>query len=257
MTDPVTAFYDDLADEYDLILEDWDAAVRRQAPQLAALLASMGLRPPATVLDCTCGIGTQAIGLAMEGFAVQGTDLSPGAVARARREATRYGVDVPFAVADVRALAEVVPGPFDAVLSFDNALAHLLDDGDLRRAVAAMVEATRPGGVVAASTRDYDVLAGERPTATPVRRHLGEGAERASFQLWDWADDGASYRMEQVVLRGADGSWEGSGTVTTLRALRRAELEAAFASAGLVDLRRHEPAEIGFHQPVLVGRRPD
>ena len=56
-------FYDELAGDYPLIYADRDASVRRQGDALDALIGQDGV----TVLDCSCGIGTQAIGLALRG----------------------------------------------------------------------------------------------------------------------------------------------------------------------------------------------
>ena len=81
----VAHFYDELADDYHLIYADWEASIRRQGDALDALIG----QDRAVVLDCSCGIGTQAIGLALRGHRVTGTDLSPRAAARAAREATR------------------------------------------------------------------------------------------------------------------------------------------------------------------------
>src|SRR5688572_33463799 len=83
-------FYDELAPLYHLIFPDWDASIARQGRDLAAVV---GARWPdhRTVLDVTCGIGTQAIGLAMNGFRVTASDLSERAVERGRTEADLRG----------------------------------------------------------------------------------------------------------------------------------------------------------------------
>jgi SAM-dependent methyltransferase len=208
------------------------------------------------VLDCTVGIGTQAIGLAAAGYRVRGTDLSPGAIRRAGREARRAGVDLPLQVADIRALRSVVHETFDAVVTFDNSLAHLIEDSDLDRAATEMAVLTRPGGVVAAGIRDYDALVVDRPSTTPLRTHDTSEERRASFQLWDWAEDGRTYRLEQVVLRGHGGAWTGTGRVSRLRALRRAELSRSLVGAGLEEVRWHLPPDSGYYQPVVTARRP-
>src|SRR5205085_7334535 len=99
--------------------------------------------------------GTQALGLALRGHRVRGTDASEGALARAEREAKRLGAEVSFAAADFRAL-DGVAGDFDAVICCDNALAHMLDAAELRGAVMSMASKLRPGGLLVASIRDYD-----------------------------------------------------------------------------------------------------
>lgn len=70
-------FYDDLAGEYDLIFSDWDGEVGRQGEALDALLGrELGPRG-LSVLDCSCGIGTQAIGLALRGHLQAMLEVTP------------------------------------------------------------------------------------------------------------------------------------------------------------------------------------
>ena len=87
MADSVRAFYDELAESYHLIFADWQGSMRRQATALDRLIQEQLGPGPHDILDCACGIGTQAIGLALLGHRVQATDISPNAVARAEREA--------------------------------------------------------------------------------------------------------------------------------------------------------------------------
>ena len=128
-------FYDALAAEYHLLFPDWWAAAQWHGEVIARVLAGRGVRPPATVLDCTCGVGTQALPLAALGYRTTGTDLSRRAVERARREAETRGLPVTLACADVRDVRMAVTGTFVAVVSCDNSLPHLLTDPDLERAV--------------------------------------------------------------------------------------------------------------------------
>ena len=82
-------FYDRLADEYHLIVGNWDEAVKWQGEVLDTLLRSVTGRGSLSILDCSCGIGTQAIGLALLGHRLTATDLSPRSIERAREEARR------------------------------------------------------------------------------------------------------------------------------------------------------------------------
>jgi len=100
----VQAFYDRLAPLYHLVYEDWQASVGRQGEMLASLIAEHWGPGAHTVLDAALGIGTQALGLLANGFRVTGSDISVGAVARARREAAVRRLPLVSLVADFRAL---------------------------------------------------------------------------------------------------------------------------------------------------------
>jgi SAM-dependent methyltransferase len=245
-------FYDELAAEYHLIFGDWEQAIAWQAAIITRCLHE--LDPTAgTVLDATCGIGTQAIGLAQAGFTVTATDISRAAVERCDREASARGLRIATAVADIRALDVDGAGGFDAAVSFDNALAHLLDDADLDAACAALRRAVRPGGVLLASIRDYDDLLRERPSADLPRRFVSEDGERIVFQLWDWLSDDR-YLLRHFVMHGERGGWSVTERRTSCRALTRAAVSDALARAGFEEIVWRTPQDTGFYQPIVTAR---
>src|SRR4051794_11934033 len=94
-------FYDRLAPLYHLIFPDWDASIERLADQLAGIIRDRWGAGAESVLDVSCGIGTQSVGEARRGFKVTASDLSAGAVERARAEAERRGVGIDFSVCDM------------------------------------------------------------------------------------------------------------------------------------------------------------
>jgi SAM-dependent methyltransferase len=254
---PVGHFYDDLADDYHLIYPDWDASVRRQGDALNALIG----QDRAAVLDCSCGIGTQAIGLAQLGHRVTGTDLSPRAAARAAREAARRHLSLPTAAADMRRLP-FPDGRFDTVVCADNSLPHLLTEQDVHAALTEMRRVLRPTGLLLVSTRPYDDLLGERPVSTPPQVHrtadrTGGGERTVTFQLWHWYEDGEHYDLEHFQLLPADGEWRVRVRRTTYWALGSERLVRLAAEAGFAEPRWRMPQETGFFQPLLVARAGD
>ncbi|MFF4398709.1 class I SAM-dependent methyltransferase [Streptomyces sp. NPDC001480] len=247
----VAHFYDEPADDYHLIYTDWDASVRRQGDALDALLS----QDRAAVLDCSCGIGTQAIGLALRGHRVTGTDLSPRAVARAAREAGHRNVALGTAVADMRRL----PFPdvrFDAVVCADNALPHLLTEQDVHAALTEMRRVLRPGGLLLLSTRAYDDLLRQRPeSALPQVHRPADGGERTvTFQLWHWHEDGEHYELEHFQLLPTGGEWRVRVRRTAYWALALDRLTGLVTDAGFVDPEWRMPQETGFFQPLLMAR---
>lgn len=70
MSEDVAAFYDDLAAGYHLIVDDWEAWGRWQGDVLDKLIDTELGSDRRTLLDCSCGIGTQALALAERGYTV-------------------------------------------------------------------------------------------------------------------------------------------------------------------------------------------
>jgi SAM-dependent methyltransferase len=189
----VREFYDGFADDYHLAYGGrWDEAVARQGAALDGLIRehTPGAR---RVLDCSCGIGTQAIGLSLLGYDVVGTDLSRAEIERARAEAARLGARVRFDVADFRDLSGV-DGDFDAVISCDNALPHLLDPLEIVAALTQMRSKLRDGGVLVVTMRDFDEALREKPSVAPTVR-VGD---RVLVRLHEW--EGDEYTVRYVVL---------------------------------------------------------
>jgi glycine/sarcosine N-methyltransferase len=240
----VRDFYDDFAADYHLAYGDrWDEAVERQARALDELIQEVA--PGARrVLDCSCGIGTQAIGLALRGYAVVGTDLSEGEIARARSEASRLGASVEFGVADFRDLSGVA-GEFDMVISCDNAVPHLLDRADV---VTALAQMRTKAGVVIVTLRDFDEALRDKPPVAPTVR-VGD---RVLVRLHEWDDD--EYTVRYVVLTERDGTWDVVEHRTRYRAITRAELEAAATTAGFTSTSWSPHAVVGT-QLTFVARR--
>ena len=139
-------FYDQLSRYYHLIYQDWEASIARQGQQLADLIRKQWGPDAKTILDVSCGIGTQSLGLAAQGFEVAGSDLSSEAIVRAEREAASRGLSIKFSVCDMRHVEVHHPGNFDVVLSADNSIPHLLSDADILEALKGMGSRLRPGG---------------------------------------------------------------------------------------------------------------
>jgi SAM-dependent methyltransferase len=150
----VQAFYDELAPLYHLVYDDWETSVERQGAALASLIAEHWGADARVVLDAALGIGTQALGLLARGFRVTGSDVSAGAVNRARREAAMRHLPLACLVADFRALP-VRSATFDVVLVCDNSLPHLDSAADIRGALAECFRCVRRGGGCLISMRDY------------------------------------------------------------------------------------------------------
>lgn len=248
----MSEFYDRMASLYHLIFRDWDESIERQAGQLTDVIWERWGAGAQTILDVSCGIGTQAIGLAKRGFVVTASDLSDGAVARAKDEARRRSVEIAFSVCDMRAARAHHRRHFDVVISCDNSITHLLDDGELLIALRQMYQCARPGGGCLLTVRDYDQEERGAGLVKPYGVREEGGKRYVIFQVWDFrghvydlamyfvVDDRASEQLATHVMRT---QYNAVGTGQLLALMRR----AGFTSTERLDGR--------FYQPVLVGNR--
>ena len=167
--DIIQTFYDNLATQYDKLFLDWQATTKEQAEILNRIFQNNGFDNTAKILDCACGIGTQAIGIASFGYNVSASDLSAGELVEAEKRAKANNVDICFKQANFCVLSDTFTEKFDIVIAMDNALPHMLTSNDLESAIKSIVNQIRENGIFVASIRDYDSLLMEKP---PYYHHI-------------------------------------------------------------------------------------
>ena len=245
-------FYDNMATQYDKLFLDWESTTREQADILDRIFQEYGFDRTASVLDCACGIGTQAIGLAALNYSITASDISDGELAEARERARKNKVEIRFEHADFCALSKSFSEQFDIVIAMDNALPHMLTEEDLEAAVRSIVGQIRPGGIFVASIRDYDSLLERKPPYSPPYIHKTDKGQRVLFQTWDWI--GENYRFIQYIIDD-EGAAELSRFECEYRATRREELTVLLRAAGCRDVSWRMPEETGFYQPLVLARK--
>ena len=248
----VQSFYDDMASHYDKLFANWQTTTHEQAVILDRIFRSNGFDSSARVLDCACGIGTQAIGLAAAGYCVTASDFSSAELKEAKLRAAQNQVDIDFAQADFRLLEEVFTEQFDIVIAMDNALPHMLTEADLERAVGSIVGRVRADGLFVASIRDYDAMLLNKPPYSPPYIHQTEKGQRVSFQTWHWEND--IYRLVQYIIEDEEtlqiGRFE-----CVYRATRRDEMTELLRKKGCKAVTWLFPEETDFYQPIVVARK--
>lgn len=96
-----------------------------------------------TVLDMTCGTGSQVFYLAERGYEVVGSDFSPALIEIARNKADKVGKNITFIDGDMR---ELRVGKFDAIITIFNAVGHLIK-ADFEKALQNIHANLKDGGV--------------------------------------------------------------------------------------------------------------
>ena len=245
-------FYNNLASHYDKLFLNWQSTTTEQALILDKLFGQYGYDHSARILDCACGIGTQAIGLASLGYSVTASDISDGELAEARARAAGNHVALRFEHADFCALSKTFPERFDIVICMDNALPHMLSKSALEAAVRSITGQIAAGGIFVASIRDYDALLLEKPPYSPPYIHRTDKGQRVSFQTWVWDDD--HYKLTQYIIDDEE-TLQISKFDCAYRATRREELTDLLIAGGCTKVEWKFPEETGFYQPIVVAKK--
>ena len=250
--DIIQTFYDNLATQYDKLFLNWQATVKEQAIILDSLFKDNGYTVEAEVLDCACGIGTQAIGLAGLGYTVTASDISEGELCEAKQRAANNSVKISFEHADFRALAKTFSKQFDIIIAMDNALPHMLSKSDLETAIKSIMAQLAPGGMFIASIRDYDALLESKPPYSAPYIHKTEKGQRVAFQTWNW--DGDRYKLIQYIIDD-EKTMKTAKFECEYRAVRREELTKILLASGFCKVVWKFPEETNFYQPIVIAKK--
>ena len=224
--------------------------MQRQASMLDSVLRETW-GEVSTVLDVSCGIGTQAIGLAALGYNVTASDLSPEEIERAKQEAKARELSITFSVADMRLAHEHHAKEFDVVLSADNSVPHLLTDEDILSAFRQFYACTRPGGGCIVTVRDYEKEALSKQQIKPygIREH--DGARWLGWQVWDPHPPTYDVTMYFIEDRGTS-DCKTHVMRSTYYAVGITKLIELMTEAGFIDCHRLDDK---FFQPMIIGTR--
>lgn len=244
-------FYAGLTPLYHLIYPDWEQSTQRQARDLDSLFRELWGEGVRSLLDVSCGIGTQAIGLAQLGYDVTASDLSPEEVERARLEAGRRDLSIAFSVTDMRESFTHHARQFDVVFSCDNSVPHLLTDEAILMAFKQFYQCTRPGGGCVVSVRDYAKEDLSKQQVKPYGIREQDGIRWLLWQVWD--PHGLTYDVTMYFVEDrGDPECRTHAFRSTYYAIGIPRLMELMSDAGFDDVQRMDNR---FFQPVIAGTR--
>jgi ubiquinone/menaquinone biosynthesis C-methylase UbiE len=110
-----------------------------------------------TVLDLTCGTGSQVLFLAKRGYQVTGSDFSESLLKIAKGKAKKEKLKVKFIEGDMR---KIKAGKFDAVITIFNAVGHLTKS-DFEKAMRNVAANLKPGGIYVFDIFNFDAMSDE------------------------------------------------------------------------------------------------
>lgn len=123
------------------------------------------------VLDLACGYGRVTIPLAVEGYNIEGLDISPLFLQEAERRALLSGVAIPFTKGDMASLP-YEDDTFDKVVCIWSSFNHLLRREEQLRCLDEIYRVLKEGGIAF-----LDLVNGE-DAAFNILKKIGKGEDR-------------------------------------------------------------------------------
>lgn len=176
--------YDELAGVYEWLITDAKLA---PADFAASFDDVLDLLPPnAHVLDCSCGTGQLAVGLAGRGMRVVATDASDAMVRRTAELAEQFRAPV----RTLRAAWEELPlhfedNTFDLVLCVGNSLHHAVGSSGRVAALESMARLLRRGGRWVLTSRTWELVRA-RGSRLDIGERLVRRNGRSAVVIYRW-----------------------------------------------------------------------
>ncbi|TCC25113.1 class I SAM-dependent methyltransferase [Kribbella speibonae] len=185
--------YDVLAEVYEWLISD---AKLPPADFAASFDDVLSLLPPnAHVLDCSCGTGQLAVGLAGRGMQVVATDASEAMVRRTAELSEEFGASVRAVRANWEELPDhFVDDTFDMVFCVGNSLHHAAGTTGRSAALESMSRLLRPGGRLVLTSRTWELVR-SRGSRLDISNQLvrRNGRDAVVIYRWDiaphWEDE--------------------------------------------------------------------
>lgn len=137
---------------------EWTAGTA--SPELIKLVWDQTIKKGSRVLEVGCGIGTEAVFLAVRDMDVSAIDISDSAINTAKKMAEVYGVDVDFRVADALSLP-FATNEFDVFC--DQGCFHHLTNEERPLYVKEILRVLKPGGMLVLRCFSDKIPGGPQP----------------------------------------------------------------------------------------------
>ena len=231
----IVAQYETLPDVYEWLIPDAKLTPQGSVAALDHLVRS--LPSAARVLDCSCGTGQLAVGLAGLGLDVVATDASAGMVRRTQELADEHSVPLRASTVAWEDLPDHFdPSSFDLVICVGNSLCHARGASGRHAALATMSRLLNPRGRLVLTSRTWErVRAGG--SRIDVHDRLVSRSGHEALVIYSWQIERVWEQEHHLEIAVAQVRLDGSVLTRSERLsfwpYRYDELIAELGSAGL------------------------
>lgn len=228
--------YNALAEVYEWLISDAKLAPAEFAASFDDVLSLLPRN--AHVLDCSCGTGQLAVGLAGRGIRVVATDASEAMVRRTAELSAEFRAPVRTVRADWQELPDHFDDDtFDMVFCVGNSLHHAVGASGRLAALGSMSRLLRPGGRLVLTSRTWELVRarGSRLDISDrlVRRN---GRDAVVIYRWEIAPNWEDEHHIEIAIAQVDraGSVLARSELLSCWPYRYDDLEAELHQVGLL-----------------------
>jgi ubiquinone/menaquinone biosynthesis C-methylase UbiE len=252
-------------DYRDMIVEYWDllrgdTSKWSSRPYFLQIIKDSG--EPA--LDVACGTGRLLLDYMQEGIDIDGVDISPGMVAKARQKAEELGLQPKLYIQSMQNLD--IPRRYLTIIVPSSSFLHLTNMADIRQALLRFYQHLKPGGTLAISLRVMD------PNPVEVEWEIESEANRPSdgalvrrwFRCTYDVENRLQYTEDRYEIIQDDEVIDSESYISSplLTWYRCSEALGYLQDAGFSELHAHsdftfQPATDEDTSYIVLGRRPE
>ncbi|HAT8124916.1 TPA: methyltransferase domain-containing protein [Legionella pneumophila] len=191
-----------------------------------------------TILDMTCGTGSQVLYLAQRGYKITGSDLSPALVKIAKNKAKEMKLDVKFIEGDMR---NIKVGQFDAVITIFSAIGHI-SKSDFEKTLQNIRHNLNPGGIYIFDIFNLQALTDE--VVKDFKMDIQTVVDGVKFRNQQYSDIDRENSLlishDKYTIIKADGEPEYKTNTFNLQIYTAEELQALLEKNGFVVLNQYD-----------------
>lgn len=183
-----TDFYNDISAFYDEMV-GFSSALQRRKDLLKKFITDK----TSSAADLGCGTGIDSIALSMNGLRVTGFDISEEMIKKAKSNAKKSRVKIPFIKSGIDKIPVMFYNKFDLVVSLGNSLANL-DEKMLIAGVPKMHKLLKQEGLLVVQILNYTRILKDKERIV----NINEGGDSIIIRFYDFLPTKLNFNILKI-----------------------------------------------------------
>lgn len=255
----VAAHYDNISKDYEAWYTlDWPQPAYQHGKIINELIHSNALEGSLRILDLTCGMGTQSLGLATYGHHLTSIDISKGQLERARSEEKNFPVAhaINWIEGDSTHPTQYVTGTFDVAFSFGTSLPLLGSEQAIEISMKETFSLLKSGGLLLISMIDHAEVRKTKPYLLETGPLNHNNKKGVYLETANWLDDGKRYQSNIIFVWTSPKHEHAHYSFPPLAAITKDEFIQILEKIGFIDIKFQNVNEVEIQYPIYIAKKP-